>query len=68
MGAGKTTGGNRDSSLEGHKQTLRHTKMQKKGAVIPQNTESKLPASAEGSPLEAWVGRGSPQAQGHWQQ
>ena len=28
--------------------------------------KSKLPASVGGSPVEAWVSRGSPQAQRHW--
>ena len=41
---------------------------QKKGAVTPQEIESKLPASVRSSPMEAWVCRGSPQAQRHWQQ
>ena len=56
----------RDSSLEKHKQNPTCTKTQRKGAVIPQETEPKLPAHAEGSPVEAWVGRTSPQ--GHWQE
>ena len=51
------TGGNRDSSLGGHKQNLAHTKIQRKRAVTPQEIEPKLPGSAEGSPVEAWVGR-----------
>ena len=34
----------------------------------PQETEAKLPVSVGGSPVEAWVGRGSPQGRGHWQQ
>ena len=33
-----------------------------------QETEAKLPVSVGGSPVEAWVGRGSPQGRGHWQQ
>ena len=32
-----------------------------KGAETPEETEPKPPASAGGSPVEAWVGRGSPQ-------
>ena len=61
--------GNRDSSTGGHKQNFAHTKTQRKGAVNPQETEPKLPASVAGPPVEmwvAWVGRGSPQEQGHW--
>ena len=37
-----------------------------KGEVIPQKTESKLPASVRGSPVGAWVSRDSPQWQAHW--
>ena len=33
-----------------------------------QEAKPKLRASVEGFPVEAWVGRGSPQGQGHWQQ
>ena len=36
--------------------------------MAPQETEPKLPASVTGSPVEAWVGRASPQGEGHWQQ
>ena len=36
--------------------------------MIPQETEPKLSASVGGSPVEAWVGRGSPQGWGYWQQ
>ena len=36
--------------------------------MIPQETEPKLPATDGGSPMEAWVSRGSPQGLGHWQQ
>ena len=45
-----------------------NTKTQRKGAVAPQETEPKRPASVTGSPVEAWVGRASPQGGGHWQQ
>ena len=44
----KTSGGNRDSSLGGHKQNLACTKTQRKGAVTPQETE---PDSVGGSPV-----------------
>ena len=33
--------------------------------MTSQETEPKLPASVEGPPVEAWVGRGSPQGQAH---
>ena len=36
--------------------------------MAPQETEPKLPASVGGSPVEAWVGRGSLLGLGHWQQ
>ena len=35
--------------------------------MSPQVTEAKLLASGGGSPVEAWVGRGSSQGWGHWQ-
>jgi len=38
-----------------------HAKTRRKGAVIPQETEAKLPASVGGSPVEVWLGGGSPQ-------
>ena len=49
---------------------LAHTKIQGKETVAPQETESDLPASVRGFPVEVRVGRGSPQGQGqgHWQQ
>ena len=57
--------GKQISFLEGgHKQNLSHTKTQRKGRATPQETEPKLPASAGGSAVEAWVGRGSPQGRG----
>ena len=59
------TGGNRDSTLGGHKQNLVHTKTQRKGAVTPQGVEPKLPASSVGgSPVEVWFSRGSSQGWG----
>ena len=57
-----------DSSLGGYKRNLAHTKTQRKGAMTPRDTEPKLPATVEGSPVEVWVVRGSPQGRGHWQQ
>ena len=36
--------------------------------MTPQETEANLPASAGRSPVEVWVGRGSPQGQRHWLQ
>ena len=44
------------------------TKTQGKGAVTSQETESDLPASVGGSPMEVWVSGGSLWGQGHWQQ
>ena len=35
-------------------------------AVTPQETGSDLPASVGGSPVEVWVGSGSPQGKQHW--
>ena len=55
-----------DSRLGGHKQNFACTKTQRKGAVTPQETEPKLPASVGGPPVKEWVGRGSPQGRGHW--
>jgi len=34
--------------------------------VTPQETEPKPPANIGGPPVEAQVGRGSPQGCGHW--
>ena len=42
------------------------TKTQKKGAVTPQKTEPKLPASVGGAPVEEWVSWGPQQGWGHW--
>ena len=63
MMAFQRTEGNRDSSLGVHKQNFVHTK--KRGAEIPQETDSKLPASVGGPPVEVWVSSGPPQGQGH---
>ena len=57
-----------DFRLGGHKQNLVCTKSQKKGAVAPQETGAKLPASIGGPPVEVWVSRGTLQRQGNWQQ
>ena len=56
--------GYRDSSFGGNKQNLMCTKTQRKGAVTPQETETKLPASVGGFPVVVCVGRGSPQGWG----
>ena len=53
--------GETDSSLRGHKQNSVHAKTQRRGAVTPQQTEPKIPASVGGPPLEALVGKDSPQ-------
>ena len=58
------TGGNRDFTLGRHKQNLACSRTQGQGAVTPQETEADLPASAGGSPTEAWVGSGLPRGQG----
>ena len=44
------------------------TKTQRKGAMTPQETEPKLPASVGGPPVEARIGRSTPQGWGHWKQ
>ena len=43
--------------LGGHKQNLACTKIQRKGAVTPQETEPKLLAS-DWPPVDSWVSRG----------
>ena len=60
------TEGNRDSNLGGHKKNLAGPNTQRKAAVTQQVTEPKLPASVGWSPVEAWVGWGSPQGPGPW--
>ena len=47
-----------------HSQNLLCTKTQREGAVTPQTTEPKLPASVGGSPVVARAGRGSPTGMG----
>ena len=42
--------GETDPTLGGHKQNLACTKIQRKGAVTPQETEPKLPADVGGPP------------------
>ena len=39
--------------------------LQKKGAVIPQETEPDLPVNVQESPVEAWVHSGLLWGQGH---
>ena len=46
--------------------TFAFAKTQRRGAVTPQETEPKLPASVDGAPVQAWVSRGPPQGWGHW--
>ena len=58
--------GTRDFSLGGHKQNFACTKTQRRGAVIPKETEPRLPARVGGLPVGVWVSRGSPQGQRHW--
>ena len=50
-----------ETVLAGDKQNLACTKTQREGAVTPQETEMKLPASVGGSSVEALVGSGSSQ-------
>ena len=52
-------------TLGGHKQNLVHTKTQEKGAMTTQETDPDLPASVQESLVEAWVGVGLLQGQGH---
>ena len=54
----------KDFSLGGHKLTFVHTKTQRKGVVIPQETEPKLPATVGSFPEETWVSTGLPQGRG----
>ena len=35
--------------------------------MTPEETDAKLPATVGGSPVEAWVSKGSWQEWGHWQ-
>lgn len=60
--------GNRESTPGWHIQNLVCTRTQGKEAVIPQETEPDLPASAGESPVGAWDGSGSSWGQGNWQQ
>ena len=48
-------GGNRDSTLGGHKQILACTKTQRKGTVVPQETEQDLSATVGGSLVEVCI-------------
>ena len=52
-------------TLGGHRQNLVHTRTQKKGAVIPQETEPDLLVSVQDSPAEWWVDSGLMWDQGH---
>ena len=56
------------STPGGHTQNLVCTGTQGKGAGTPQETEPDLPASAGGSPADAWVGSRSLWGWGHQQQ
>ena len=55
-------------TLGGHKQNLVHTRTRKKRAVTLQETDPNLPVSVRESPVEAWIGGGLLQGQGHWVQ
>ena len=52
-------------TLGWHKQNLRCTKTQEKGAVTPQETDPDLPMSVQASLEEAWVSGGLLQGWGH---
>ena len=52
-------------TLRGHKQNLVCTRTQEKGAVTTQETDPDLPVSVQESLVEAWVGGGLLQGQGH---
>jgi len=60
--------GNRDSTLGGHAQNLACTGAHGERSSDPTGDRADLPASVGGSPVEVWVGSGSPQGLGHWQQ
>ena len=62
------TGGNRDSTLGGHKQNLACTKTQRKRAVTPQETEPKLPAMLEGILWRCGSAGAHHRDRGDWQQ
>ena len=49
-----------DSTPGGHTQNLVHVNILRKGAVTPKETESNKSASVGRSPVEVWVGSGSP--------
>ena len=51
--------------LREHKQNLMCTKTQEKGAMTPKETDPDLPVNVQESLVEAWVGSGLLQGQGH---
>ena len=51
--------------LLGHKQNFECTRIQKKGALTPQETDPDLPVSVQESLAEAWVDGGLLQDWGH---
>ena len=54
--------------LEGHKQSLLHTRTQKKGAMTPQEIDPDLPVSVQESLAEVWVKGSLLQSGGRWVQ
>ena len=62
----RTSAGLGKQTLGEHKQNLVCTRTQEKGEVTPQETDSDLPISAQGFPVEAWVSGGLLQGQGRW--
>ena len=49
----------------GHTKPCTHQDSEERTRETPRETEAKLPARVGGSPVEAWVSRGSPQGWGH---
>ena len=45
-------------TLGGHKQNLKHTRIHKKGAFTPEETDKDLPVNVQESLAEAWAGGG----------
>ena len=61
-------GENKVSSIGGHKQNFASTKTHRKGSVIPQETEPKLPAMLEGILRRCGSAGAHHRDRGDWQQ
>ena len=61
----RTSTGLGKQTLGGHKQKLVCTRTREKGAVTPQETDPELPVSVQEPLVEACVGSGLLQGQGH---